>query len=72
MDMDLIKPSFQTRPYRGSEVIRIKDRWQSFQYLKHGARPVDLYVDSNDDLIMIFRKDETKELYEKWRKYELE
>lgn len=71
MDLDLIKPSFQTKPYRPNEVCRIKDRRQSFLYMKHGANPVDLYVDSDDNLVMIFLKSETKELYDKWRRYEL-
>lgn len=71
MDMEFIKPNFQTRPYRPSEVCRIKDRRQSFLYMKHGVNPVDLYVDSDDNLVMIFFKNETKELYEKWRRYEL-
>lgn len=71
MDLDLIKPAFQTRPYRPSEVCRIKDRRQSFLYIKNGAMPVDLFVDSDDNLVMIFLKSETKELYDKWRRYEL-
>ncbi len=69
---NLIKPAFQTRPYKPSEVIRIPDRWQSYQYMKHGATPVDIYIDfAKDNLVMVFLKSETKELYEKWRRYEL-
>lgn len=71
MDMDLIKPSFQTRPYKPNEVCRIKDRYQSFLYLKHGAKPADLYVDADDNLVMLFFKDETRELYDAYRKYQL-
>lgn len=68
---DLIKPNFQTRPYRSDEVCRIRDRWQSFLYVKHGAKPVDMYVDSEDNLVMLFMKNETKELYDAYRKYQL-
>ena len=68
---DLIKPSFQTRSYRSDEVCRIRDRWQSFLYVKHGAKPVDMYVDSEDNLVMLFMKNETKELYDAYRKYQL-
>ena len=71
MDLELIKPSFQTRPYKPSEVCRIKDRRQSFLYVKYGAKPVDIYVDTDDNLVMLFLKSETKELYDKWRRYEL-
>lgn len=68
---ELIKPSFQTRPYKPSEVCRIRDRWQSFLYIKHGVRPVDLYVDGEDNLVMLFDKNETRKLYEAYRKFQL-
>lgn len=68
---ELIKPSFQTRPYHPSKVCRIRDRWQSFLYLKNGAKPVDIYVDGDDNLVMLFMKDETRELYDAYRKYQL-
>ena len=66
-----IKPTFQTREYYSRDVIAIRDRWQQFLYVKHAARPLDIYVDSNDNLVMIFDKNETRELYEKYRRYEL-
>ena len=68
---DLIKPNLHTEPYHPKDCIRIKDRYQAFLYCKHGAKVQDIFVDSDDNLIMIFRKDETKELYEKYRKYQL-
>lgn len=69
---EYIKPAFQTRPYRTGEVIAIKDRYQSFLYIKHGFYPIDIYVDNNENLVMIFPKsDRGKALYEKYRKYEL-
>lgn len=70
MSNSLIKPSFQTRFYRPSEVVRIIDRYEQFLFIKHGARPVDIY-ESNDDLVMVFLKADTKELYELYRRYKL-
>ena len=65
----LIKPSFQTKPYDPQKVVRVRDRYQQYCYLKSGAYPVDLY-ESRDDVVMVFLKDETKELYKKWRNRE--
>lgn len=68
---ELVKPNFYTRDYDPNKCVAIRDRWQSFLYIKHGAKPVDIYVSSNEDLVMIFDRKETKELYEKYRRYEL-
>lgn len=67
---DLIKPAFQTRPYSPHEVVRIRDRYQMYKYISNNVYPCDLYTSGND-LIMVFLKNETKELYEKWRNREL-
>ncbi len=66
----LIKPSFQTRYYKPTEVARVVDRYEQFLFIKHGARPVDLY-ESHGDLVMVFVKEETKELYQLYREYKL-
>ena len=67
-----IKPAFQLREYSPHEAVRIKDRYEAFLFMKHGAVPVDLYVaPDKNDLIFVFLKAETKELYEKYRRYEL-
>lgn len=71
MNMEWIKPCFQTRPYKVKDSIFVKDRYQSFLYVKHGAKPLDLFVDTAENLVMVFDKKETRELYEKYRKYEL-
>ena len=71
MNTDFIKPTFQTRPYKASQSVFIKDRWQSFLYIKHGAKLLDLFVDHLDNLVMVFDKKETQELYKKWRNREL-
>lgn len=66
-----IKPSFYTQEYRPEDVVAIRDRWQQYLYIKHGARPLDMYVDSLENLVMLFDKEGTKDLYEKYRRYEL-
>ena len=73
MNEILIPPAFETRPYNPATVVRISDRYQQYLYVKHGAHPLDMYVSlESKELIMVFDKTETKELYEKYRKYELE
>jgi len=71
MKDEYIKPTFQTKRYKSNEVVRCFDRYQQFLYVKHNAYPVDMYVDSRENLVMVFDKKETKDLYEKYRKYEL-
>lgn len=69
---NLIKPAFQTKPYRPSEVIRCRDRFQQYVYIREKAFPIDAYT-SQGDLIMIFEKnDKTKELYRRWRNREFQ
>jgi len=68
---NLIKPTFQTRPYQLSKSVFIKDRYQSFLYIKHGAQVLDMFIDANDNLVMVFDKSDTNELYNKWRNREL-
>lgn len=66
-----VRPTFQTREYFPKDCVAIRDRYQQFLYVKHNARPIDMFVDSMDNLVMIFDKKETKELYEQYRRYEL-
>ncbi len=70
MDETLIKPAFQTKPYKLADVCFIKDRFQQYKYLSAGAFPLDMY-EANGDLIMVFSKAETRILYQKWRNHEL-
>lgn len=64
------------KDYKLSDVVRIKDPKQQKLYIKHDVYPIDMYVTrdeySNDEiLIMLFRKEETKDLYIKWKNHEL-
>ena len=67
---ELVKPAFQTKFYHSREVVRIVDRYEQFLFIKPGAYPIDMYV-SDENLVMIFLKQDTKELYEQYRQYKL-
>ena len=71
-DEELIEPGFQTRPYKLKDVVFLKDRWQSFCYMLSGIMPVDMYISTDKDLVMVFRKDETQEVYRKYRNREFQ
>lgn len=62
--------------YSLQDVVRIVDPKQQKLYIKHLAYPVDMYVTkdlySEDEvLVMLFNKEETRELYIKWKNHEL-
>jgi len=64
------------KDYSLQDVVRIVDPKQQKLYIKHNAYPVDMYVTkdlySEDEiLIMLFNKEETRELYIKWKNHEL-
>ncbi len=67
---EFVKPTFQTNEYNPKNCVAIRDRWQQFLYIKHMAYPIDMYV-SGDDLVMVFDREKTRDLYEKYRRYEL-
>lgn len=70
--MELVKPALITKPYDPRMCVFIRDRWQQYLYIKNGAYPLDLYVSlETEDLVMVFDKQSTKELYEKYRRFEL-
>lgn len=64
------------KKYSLSDVVRIVDPKQQRLYIKHMAYPVDMYVTkdlySDDEiLVMFFNKEETRDLYVKWKNHEL-
>jgi hypothetical protein len=74
---DLITPNLHPRPYYPSEVVRIVNSKQFKLYIANGIYPIDIYTGMDRKtgktiLVMIFLKEETKEAYELWCKYELE
>lgn len=50
-------------------IIKIVNYKQASMYIKYGIKPIDLYY--TDTLVFIFNRNETKEVYDKWCKYEL-
>lgn len=72
MAKNLVKPSFQTREYDANDVVAVQDIWQLVLYMRNGAKPVDLYISNESGrLVALFLKSETRELYEKYRRFEL-
>lgn len=51
-----IKPRFYTYDYDVKKVIKVKDRYKQKLYIANGLYPCDIYVDSNNVLIMLFEK----------------
>lgn len=64
------------KPYRLSDVVKIVDPKQQKLYVKHEVYPVDMftmkdYYSDNQILVMLFNKEETRDLYLKWQNHEL-
>ena len=59
--------------YDTSKYVEIKILKQATLYIKNGAKLVDVYVKNNivDELIFVFEKADTQELYYKWKNKEL-
>lgn len=66
-----IKSMVTGRKYCPNESVRIVNLNQADKYIKHGATVYDIYI-SRDKVVFIFNKEETRELYDLWCKYELE
>ena len=74
---DVIPTNLHPRDYTANEVCRIVNPKQSMLYIKHRLFPIDMYTSidaktGNDILVMIFDKEESKELYQAWCNHELE
>lgn len=67
----MVRPNLNGLPYDPAKCVAIRDRYQQYLFIKHLAKPVDIYVSSDENLIMVFDKEATKDLYEKYRRYEL-
>ena len=59
--------------YDKSKYVEIRILKQATLYIKNGAKLVDVYVRNNiiDELVFVFEKEATKELYYKWKNHEL-
>ena len=73
----MIKTNINARDYKYNEVVRICNVKQQIFYLSSSVYPIDIYTsydDKNDRkiIVMIFEKDKTKELYQKWLNYNVD
>ena len=59
--------------YDKSKYIEVTLLKQSMLYIKNGAKLIDVYVRTNviDELVFVFEKADTRELYYKWKNHEL-
>lgn len=76
-ERDLIETHLKPRDYSMSEVSRIVNPKQCMLYIKNGIYPIDIYTSidnktDNDIVVMIFLKEESYPLYQKWCDHELE
>lgn len=72
----IIKSNIGNFTYNSNDVVRIKNPKQRDLYLIHGVMPKDIYTSIDDKtdekiLVYIFLKEDTREIYEKWKNYEL-
>ena len=73
----IIESNLKGVEYTEKEVIRIYNRDQQTFYIDSGVYPIDLYTSyapKNDRkiIVMIFNRNDTKEVYQKWRDYQTE
>lgn len=72
------------KPYYLKDVVRVEDQKQQKLYIKHDVYPIDMYTTSDiilddttgeeilkDKLIMVFSRNESKNLYILWKRHEL-
>jgi len=52
------------------ETIEIVNTRQAGMYIKHNVKPIDIYY-GRDRLVFLFNKGDTREVYDKWCRYEL-
>ena len=51
-----INPKFYTHDYDPCKVLKVVDRYKQKLYISNGIYPCDIYVDSNNNLVMLFEK----------------
>lgn len=74
--MEKVKGKFSNKLYYAHEAIRILDQVQAALYWANGVEPLDIYSSRDYNtgkalIVYVFRKDDTKELFDKWCKHEL-
>ena len=73
----MVQTNINARDYKYNEIVRICNVKQQIFYLSSSVYPIDIYTsydDKNDRkiIVMIFEKDKTKELYQKWLNYDVD
>ena len=73
---DYIVSEATRKKYEVKDVVRILNPKQQLLYIKSGLYPLDLYVSidnktGKDVLVMLFSKEESYPLYQKWCDHEL-
>lgn len=54
-----------------NEIIKIGNYRQACAYISDGVQPIKLYYNKNGHtMFFIFRKEDTKEVWEKWKRGE--
>lgn len=72
------------KPYHLKDVARVEDQKQQKLYIKHDVYPIDMYTTSDtvldettgkeilkDKLIMVFSRNESRDLYILWKRHKL-
>ena len=71
-----IKSKLRNVEYNASEAIRILDPFQAALYWNHDVEPLDIYPSRDFKaqkalIVFVFRRSETKEVFDLWCKREL-
>ena len=72
-----VETNLKSKDYLLKDVVRIVNPKQYTLYIKNGIYPIDIYTSldnktGNDIVVMIFLKDESYPLYQKWCDHELD
>ena len=54
------------------EEIKIINKWQVVFYLQRGVEPIRVQLGFNDRLVFVYRKEDTTEVWQEWKKYTIE
>ena len=73
----MIQTNLNSRNYTLDEVNRICNVKQQIFYMSNNVFPIDIYpsYDEKNDrkiIVMIFEREKTKELYQKWKNYDVD
>ncbi len=72
----MIITNLKPRNYHAKDVVRIVNPKQQLLYVKNEVFPIDMHTSIDDKtgnniLVMIFLKEDTRDVYKKWCDYDL-